>query len=72
MSDLIKEHKLIGKVVYFEDGTEIMLMSGGLGTGHTYTFRKDVSTGRFVQMDMREALPYIVGIAKHVLSDVER
>lgn len=62
--------KVIGKVVEFEDGEQLLLISGGIGTGCTFVFRRMDPMEDWQQMGMKESLPYIVAIAKQVLQEV--
>lgn len=59
--------QLIGKVVRFDDGTNIMLLSGGVGNGTTFTFKKMDGDETWAEMPMRESLPYVMELMKDIM-----
>lgn len=63
---------LIGKVVRFEDGMQVLLVSGGVGNGSTWTFKRTDDDHEWKQMEMVDALPYVLDLMKQVLDDHEQ
>lgn len=60
--------KLIGKIVTFEDGTQVLLCSNGQpGTGESFVFQRATKDDQWTQMSMRESLPIVLALAKQVL-----
>ena len=50
-----------GKIVTFEDGTTLLLCSGGVGNETTHVMMKE-GDGLWRDLSPRESLPYIVAI----------
>jgi hypothetical protein len=62
--------QVVGKVVEYEDGSKMLLVSPGfdhMGEGATLVMRKESPEAAWVEMPMREALPYVMELARQIL-----
>lgn len=59
--------KLIGKVVRFDNGEQIILVSGGVGNGTTWTFKRTDDSNEWIEMPMEESLPYVLELMKDMI-----
>jgi len=70
ISDVVSAIKVFGKVIDYADGSRLLLLSPGfehIGQGATLVFRKVSADEPWVELKMREALPYVAALAKQVL-----
>jgi len=56
--------KLIGKVVRFDDGVQLLLVSGGVGNGTTFVFKRTEIDDPWIQIPPEDALPYVIELTK--------
>jgi len=68
-SEVVSAIKVLGKIVTYEDGSRLLLLSPGfegIGQGATLVFLKPSPEAPWAEMSMRDALPYVMRLARDI------
>jgi len=54
---------LVGKMIRFDDGMDVLMTSGGIGNDTTFVFKRLLG-GEWERMSVQEAMPIMLELAK--------